>query len=129
MIFEVCSFFLINIFFLAIVAVAEWYRKHLDHKIPIVLLTVQKMKDLEVKEGVKVGDLETYLNATYPENTTLKDLYESLTASHAAGDSSSDTYEEVTIIYFLQLIVHSIFLLRSSKLEFKNEFITKEFST
>lgn len=80
---------------IAIARVAEWYRKHLNGKVPVVLL-VEKEISYQPKNGVVVVKLDEFVNQWYSDNTTLKDAYESiLSALKAKEAEEGGVYEKV----------------------------------
>lgn len=86
----------------AIATVAEWYRTHLQYKVPIILLTMnEEESDLlsSIGEGVIVMTIEQYINdKTYFKevNTDMKNLYTSLTDAIASRQEkeSSNLYDK-----------------------------------
>jgi DIS3-like exonuclease 1 len=88
----------------AITTTAEWYRTHLSHHVPIVLLVMngEEKKEIgDVSEGVTVMTIEEYINdskycAEKNEKSDLKNLYSSLTDSlkRKSESDSASLYEE-----------------------------------
>lgn len=68
----------------AIVTMAEWYRTHLDYRVPVVLLVMRDEEasySSQIGEGVIVETVDRYVRARFSNDSKVLDQLDALTAS------------------------------------------------
>jgi hypothetical protein len=83
---------------LAVVIVAEWYRAHLDHKIPVILLSDTPI-EVDTMNGVTVMTMTEY----GLDNNKIKEMLDNM----IEDTNESNLFEEVN--FMNQNINHKVF--------------------